>query len=773
MNKPELLSPAGSGPAMVAAVQCGADAIYLGAGDFNARKSADNFEDELAGAVGYCHARGVKVYVTLNTMVRQDELARLEATIEKICCAGADGAIVQDLGVVRILRQMAPQLPLHASTQMAVHNPQGVDFLVKNGFKRVVLAREMTHEEIARCAGRGAELEVFIHGALCVSCSGQCLMSSMIGGRSGNRGLCAQPCRLPYRLNDRQGYLLSTKDLCSLDDLAALIQAGASSLKIEGRLKRPEYVAVTTKIYRQSLDALAADIPFDTTAARKELAQMFNRGGFTRGYGPGLRDSELMFSQQPNHLGVEVGACRRNGEIQLDTRIEAGDVLVLRRSTGDIPVRLGERSSGRLLLQQARSGDLLIRLVSQAQQRNALNDMGETKKFDVDMQLVLHKASPARLTLSDGIHEICVSGEMVQAAQNLRANEERIRAQMEKLGNTPFSLRNLSLDMDPDAHLSVSALNGLRRLAVDKLIEARMGAPIPCAPMALPESIPEANSPCELSVESGSTEILCRALAAGAHRVVFAPEDLRPEALDAALLRLPERFDLALPLVAGEKTLEILHQWAQKNAGRISMTYISNVGQMQLRWPGTLAGNYPLNIANNSAVAQLADWGLNCYTPSVELNRGQISQLGGTRQLVVYGALPLMQLRHCPLRATANSSGPHLNCRHCDHCAPEAHCNRQVLVDRTGTRFPLRRIVTPEGCVVQLLNSAKMMLLRRSSSLPSCSQWRMLVNGDEPVELLVRQHLMALKGDNPRSDESWAIWEHTQTTTGHYFRGAE
>ncbi|MBQ3574889.1 MAG: U32 family peptidase, partial [Clostridia bacterium] len=198
---PELLSPAGSAAAMVAAVQCGADAIYLGAGDFNARRNADNFGGELDAAVGYCHARGTQVYVTLNTMVRQDELSRLEKTIGEICTSGADGVIVQDIGVAKAVHQMTPTLPLHASTQLAVHNPQGVEFLVKNGFTRVVMAREMEFEEIARCAGLGAELEVFIHGALCVSCSGQCLMSSIIGGRSGNRGLCAQPCRMKYRMD--------------------------------------------------------------------------------------------------------------------------------------------------------------------------------------------------------------------------------------------------------------------------------------------------------------------------------------------------------------------------------------------------------------------------------------------------------------------------------------------------------------------------------------------------------------------------------------------
>ena len=362
MTAPELLCPAGSAPSMVAAVQCGADAVYLGAGDFNARRSADNFGGELDAAVLYCHARGVRVYVTLNTMVRQDEMARLETTIGEICRAGADGVIVQDLGVARAIRQMAPSLPLHASTQMAVHNRQGVEFLAEQGFARVVLAREMRFDEIARCAGLGAELEVFVHGALCVSCSGQCLMSSMIGGRSGNRGLCAQPCRMKYRTGGREGYFLSTRDLCGLPELSAYAQAGVDSLKIEGRLKRPEYVAATALAYRGALDALQNGAPFDVAHAEVELAQMFNRGGFTRGYGAGVRDDRLMFAERPNHMGVEIGRCKRRGEIALSAPVHAQDVLALRRGNTDIPVKAATADTS-VQLREARAGDALVRLV--------------------------------------------------------------------------------------------------------------------------------------------------------------------------------------------------------------------------------------------------------------------------------------------------------------------------------------------------------------------------------------------------------------------------
>lgn len=759
---------------MVAAVQCGADAVYLGAGNFNARRSAENFGGELDAAVGYCHARGAKVYVTLNTMVRQDEIAQLEETIGEICRAGADGVIVQDVGAARLIRAMSPTLPLHASTQMAVHNPQGVDFLVKNGFSRVVLARELRHEEIARCAGLGAEIEVFVHGALCVSCSGQCLLSSIIGGRSGNRGLCAQPCRMRYRMDGREGYLLSTKDLCGLDGLEALLQAGADSLKIEGRLKRPEYVAQTTAVYRAALDAIANGSDFDAARAREEMKQMFNRGGFTRGYGFGVDDAELMYAARPNHLGVEIGACRRAGEVELRLDVDARDALVLRAGDVDRPVRTGALAAGRARIPEAKAGDRLIRLVSHAQmQETQSRFLGEKRKFPVDMRLRMKVDQPARLEISDGAHSASCEGDVVQPAQSRPADPARIRAQMEKLGDTPFAPRSWQAEIDERAYLPVSALNALRRRCVEALFVARFGEPHACKAAPEPEALPAEIEKTELAAQSGKTEILRRALCAGADVAVFAPEDLRPEALNAALAKLPPRFDLAVPPVIGEDSLNRLNAWARENAGRIRRAYLSNIGQLNLDWPMERAGDALLNIANNFSVHQLRQWGLALYTPSVELNRAQIQALDGRRSLIVYGALPLMQLRHCPLRAAQNLRGLHRDCRRCDACPKEERIGGKALTDRTGAAFPLRRIASDEGCVVQVLNSAKLMLLRRAAALPAAACWRLLLDEGDPVEAVVRMHRAAIEGGDPRADADWPLLDQMNTTTGHYFRGAE
>lgn len=768
MILPELLSPAGSAPAMVAAVQCGADAVYLGAGDFNARRTADNFGGELDAAVGYCHARGARVYVTLNTMVREDEYARLEKTIDEISLAGADGVIVQDIGVARALRQMNPDLALHASTQMAVHNPQGVEFLVKQGFRRVVLAREMTYDEIRRCAHLGAELEVFVHGALCVACSGQCLMSSMIGGRSGNRGMCAQPCRMRYRTGNREGYFLSTKDLCGLDGLRALIDAGADSLKIEGRLKRPEYVGEVTRIYRAALTALSENRPFDPEPAKRDLMQMFNRGGFTKGYGFGVDDAELMYAKRPNHLGVEIGICRRDGSIESDTAIDGRDALILRRGDQDIPLRGGDTSA-------ARRGDRLIRLVSEAQLKSVRAQFsGEQKKFDVCGSLRLRIGMRARLTLSDGICTACAEGDIVQAATGRPADFARIRAQIARLGDTPFALKDLDIDADANAFAPASMLNALRRAAAEDLLARRMGtgcAAQPYVPADIPS--PPHNDQIRILVQSASPAVLRSALDSGADGAIFAPRDVRISALQAIADALPESFALAIPPVLAEDALTRLNAWASGRSDRIRATYITNIGQLALAWPGKQIADYTMNIASRASIAQLAEWGVSSYVPSIELTAAQIAQLSGDRQLIVHGRLPLMYLRHCPYRAIHNLHGKHADCRRCDSCASIDRAEKLTLTDRTGAAFALERIATDDGCILRLMNSVPLSLLRKSRGLPDASAWRLLIDDPGDVSLLIRLYRTAARGDNPKNDPEWEKIESMPATTGHYFRGVE
>lgn len=783
-SKPELLAPAGGWEAMVAAVQNGADAVYLGGAGFNARQSADNFAgDCLREAVEYCHLRGVRVHVTLNTMVRDGELSELEQAVRMIAQSGADAVLVQDFGVARAVRQIAPGLSLHASTQMAAHNRAGVEFLARQGFSRVVLAREMSLEEIRSCAGLGVEIEVFVHGALCVACSGQCLFSSMVGGRSGNRGRCAQPCRLRYRMEDREGYLLSTRDLCALEQLDALREAGVDSLKIEGRLKRPEYVALVTSAYRAALDHPEAPRNVES------LRQIFSRGGFTRGYLPGVEDDELMYTERPNHLGVEVGVALRDGQIRLTADVDAADALALRSGqashdrafTGrgesireDRPVKLSGRA-GENVSYAACKGDRLIRLTSEAQMKAARASWeGEHRLAPVDGVLTLKLGDPASFEVSDGTHQACAQGEVVQAARSRCADVSRLEAQLRKTGGTPYRMERIRMDVEEGAFCPVSTLNALRRDALEALSRMRLPEAGPLYPMEVPAKVGAENPDApRILIQSGDAHLLCRAVELGADGVIFAPEDLRPDALERAAQALPERFRLALPMVLPQGALLQIHAWAHAHRERLERVYLSNVGQFALSWPAECAADFSLNIANRLATAQLMEWGCRSYTPSVELTAGQIEALGGRRELIIHGRLPLMQLRHCPYRATHGLHGPHAACTRCDACSPEAQVNAKFLVDRMGAKFPLRRQVSEEGCVVRLMNSAPLMTLRRIGRLPGAEAWRLLIDDFEELPDALRLYRAAARGENFESDPAWQRYAAGNTTTGHYFRGVE
>lgn len=416
MTKLELLAPAGSPDALTAAVRAGADAVYLGAPGFNARQSAHGFTDEeLAAAVAYCHVHSVKVHLALNTLVKQDELPAALKAAARACERGVDALIVQDRGLARRIHAAAPQMPLHASTQLSCHTPAGVDALRDAGFSRVVLAREMSAAEIAACAGRGCELEMFVHGALCMAVSGQCYLSAMLGGRSGNRGRCAGPCRLPFHAADdarpaEGDYALSLRDLAlarRFDELAAL---GVCSLKIEGRLKRPEYVAAATACYAALRDGKRAD-----EAALDRLQAVFSRSGFTDGYFTALRGSAMF------------GHRRREDVVAAENVLKPLRALYAR----------------------------------------------ENPRVPLTMTLNT-TAGAAHLTVSDGEHTVTASSAF-EAGDRPPLPPERVAQQLRKTGGTPFFVQSVTASGTID---SVAALNALRRNALTAL-EQKRGAAVP------------------------------------------------------------------------------------------------------------------------------------------------------------------------------------------------------------------------------------------------------------------------------------------------------
>lgn len=329
MNKIELLAPAGSMESLYAAVQNGADAVYLGGAKFSARAYASNFDEEnMIKAVEYCHLYNVKIYVTVNTAMKEEEIKEALEYVEFLYKIGVDALIIQDAGLAQLIKRNFPKFELHASTQMSIHNAEGALFLKNLGFSRIVLSRELSLDEITHISKYlNIETEIFVHGALCVSYSGQCLMSSLIGGRSGNRGRCAQPCRLPYEIIDKKrkkkakGYILSPKDVCTIENIKDIINSGTSSLKIEGRMKRPEYVAGVVSAYRKAIDDANCDIETE----RKKLLQLFNREGFSKAYLYGNVGRDMMSYRFPKNTGVFIGKVNRDLTIELKENVKLQD----------------------------------------------------------------------------------------------------------------------------------------------------------------------------------------------------------------------------------------------------------------------------------------------------------------------------------------------------------------------------------------------------------------------------------------------------------------
>ncbi len=499
---PELLAPASGWLQLKAAIHNGADAVYIGGALFNARMKADNFSmGEIEDAIEYAHERNVKVYVTLNTLIRDGELAKAFAYANDLYRFGADGLIIQDMGIARLIHKYLPGMHMHLSTQGTVYNEWAVQFVGEMGFDRIVPAREVSLEEMKRlaaaCHKRDMTMEVFVHGALCMCYSGQCQMSRLQGGRSGNRGLCAQPCRLEY-VDDkgRKSHALSPKDLCLIDDIPALCEAGVDSLKIEGRLKSPEYVAVVTRTYRKYLDLYGAgDLRYTVDPDdRKALRQIFNRGDFTTGYLYENPGEELLSGTSPKNQGlyagrvVDIRQVHGKGKdkrklIDIDMRgsesgrLSLGDGVEL-PNTGNIVTYLEKLSGGRVRIGDFKGdiniGDVVRKVTDREQIKEAMDSIdkeGLVRKIPVKMTFVAAEGEKPRLEL-DGA--VTVMGDQVlEHAQNKPADPDRIRQQLQKLGGTPFVSSDTDVTLYGEPMVPISVVNQLRREAVDKLLATR------------------------------------------------------------------------------------------------------------------------------------------------------------------------------------------------------------------------------------------------------------------------------------------------------------
>lgn len=510
--KPELLAPAGGMEALMAAVENGADAVYLGARAFSARGYASNFsEEELEKAIDYAHLRGVKIYVTVNTLLKEGEMESALILLSRLREMGVDAIIIQDLGLISLSRKYLPDLPLHASTQMTLHNGEGVEFVKELGIERVVLSREVSLEEIRRIKDRNAvEIEVFVHGALCISYSGQCLLSSLIGGRSGNRGYCAQPCRKKYRLycDGKQiktsgSYLLSPKDLNTTSGLGAIIESGIESFKIEGRMKRPEYVAGVVRIYRHLIDRYLKD-PEGYSVSEEEqetLTQLFNRG-FTSGYFFENPRGKLMSRENPHNRGIPAGTVvsydRRTQRlrVKLSNSLRLGDGIMVENAetrpedkgkiissmhTGKGPVySAGKGETVEIPFDSRAPPGSTVYRTHDKKLMDSLRKESESgslrPKIPISLTVTITPGKPARLEVKDiDSNVVTVESEyLVEKAEKSPTSISQIEKQLTKLGNTLFEAAELNVNAERDIFIPVGQLNDLRTKAVSQLEDLRI-----------------------------------------------------------------------------------------------------------------------------------------------------------------------------------------------------------------------------------------------------------------------------------------------------------
>lgn len=757
----ELLAPAGSQEAFLAAIENGADAVYIGGKNYSARQSAENFtNDQIKAAVEYAHSRDKKVYVTVNTLIDNAEFEPALDYIFDIHNHGVDAIIIQDLGLLQAVNRLMPEVRLHASTQMTIHNSEGVAFAAQNGAKRVVLARELSLDDIRAIHNDNekTELEYFVHGALCYSYSGQCLFSSMVGGRSGNRGRCAQPCRLAYNivsdrcrdgipLKDKGRYLLSPADLCLLPFLGLLQDAGITSLKIEGRMKRSEYVATVARTYREVLDDLELDPTYQPPAELTgSLLKIFNRN-FSSGYlfRPG---HDFLSTTRPNNRGVNIGRIvdqsnNNVARIKLTDNVNQGDGLEVWVSKGRGPAfTIREMKVDNKSVTQANSGEIItVQLDSQVTPGDRVFKTYDAVLFGkamesirpryrhhivVDARVYLEEGHPMKLILTDGHGRSAAacSTSIAQPAAKHPLTADVVRSKLERMGNTPFELGQLELFGEGNLMIPFSEINEARRQAIEELTELILKARMPVKinyqqyqnkkHQYLTTGKIAVHKKPVLSVMVSSVEQAYAAYAGGADRVYLGLEGLitRKRPSRDALLKLADyAADHKTQLIPALPRIQTPGQLtAYKLISDTGLPVMAgNPGSLQrcLQEGMEVLGDYTLNIFNRFALGFLLELGIKQVCLSPELNFNQLEQFGDLSQteLLVHGELILMLSQYCLLSGVMN---------HEEKCPALCQQADYSLKDEHGYCFP---IATDADCRLYLFNSRTLCMIDKLDRL--------------------------------------------------------
>ena len=762
-QKIELLAPAGDLDIAKAALRAGADACYIG-GKWSARAYARNFgESEVKEILDYAHERGKKVYVALNTMLYEREMQEALSYTRFLYEAGVDAVIAADLGYIQQVRRCFPELSVHVSTQAGIQCGLGAKLMQELGCTRVVAARECTFADLADIAAQGIEVEAFCHGAMCSGISGACLMSGMIGGRSGNRGRCAQPCRQEYTLFGKNAYHLSTRDLCTLDLIGQFAQAGVCSLKIEGRMKKREYVVSAVSAYRKALDAYDEGRATDCKKLREELACVFNRGGFSQGYLSGSRD--ITYLRKPGHMGLYLGKIqsRQGNKALLATEypLQKGDSIEIgamgfalayadKAPNGwYIPVSGTIQAGDRVYLKSSPS------LLKKIQQIAETDEAGR----QVTLDFTAEEGGKACLIARSGEWMATAEVPVEQKAQK-PVSLQSIREKLCKSGGTNFAVSTCHVQLKGEPFLPATMVNGLRRQVLEQLSQKMMpqvsGRTVQTKTRYQSPSWHGVMPPPYIAAQVCTAEQAQAAADAGATRIYAAPQDaVQLEKICRS--KLPETW-LVLPPFFSQETAAWAEKFLQADGKHFYGLIAPNPGAAQLarKLEKPWFADYWMNIANQGTVALLENWGAAGYAVSAEIENTAIKALTGAKEYVAYGQLPLMNLRHCPVRKQAGCTA----------------CGSGVLQDKMKYCFPMGKLWAGD-CLAQVYNAVpialqEMQVLRQAGIIGL----RLLFTGERArqVTQITQAYKAAWKHIGKVDLERLGIQKYSN---GHFFRGVE
>lgn len=712
MNKVELLSPAGNMECLVAAVQNGADAVYIGGKKFGARKFAANFSyDEMIEAIEYCHLYGVRVFVTVNTLCYEDEVDEAIKYIEFLYDNHVDALIMQDLGLISLTRKMFPNLEIHASTQAHNHNDAGLSFFKDLGVKRVVLAREMSLEEI-KSLKTDIEKEIFIHGALCVSYSGCCLFSAMHGGRSGNRGECVGSCRLPYELLENgkkietEGmYLLSTKSLCTIDKIGQVIEKGVTSLKIEGRMKSKEYVGYITRLYRKKIDEYyeSKKVHVDEEELTN-IKKLYNRE-LTNGYLFNNYGKTLMNIKTSNHIGIYLGKIvkldKKKIYIKLATGLNQEDGIRFDNNEGMIVNKIYNEKG--LLVSSLEKGEIAVvdnkiglkkglevRKTIDKKLCDSINKTME-RKVAVEINCKAYIGKYLELSITDYVDTVTMCGSIVEEANSTPTSYERIKSQIEKLGNTPFVSFKTNIFLDNNVFIPIKDLNELRREITSVLIEKRkkratyQNIKNDCYKKSF---IKQNRNDFSISMLVRNEEQLKVAIQNKVDKIYVTDYKLYSKYKDNNIYY---------------RTKRVSDNLNDFNSERLLATELGAVCKYSKN--NVVDSDYFLNVVNSYTIDKLKELGVNDITLSVELSNEKIKDLASISfvTLFVYGRVELMVSKYCPMNMLVNKD--ELKCSLCDK-------NKYALKDINDNIYP----IVNERHLTHILDSNNVDLLKDINS---------------------------------------------------------